>query len=144
MTLLCWVKPSAEFITRQDHDMLKNRWMWTARSLFIFQMKTLVKRTSLEQPRHREINIENYPEMTERVMPKAKDVSWLRVLTLNLNKINKMKYTKNGNLLQTTLKYKRRMSYDDIFGWIGGRKQKIGSGFGEARTRDLLRVKQTW
>ena len=28
-----------------------------------------------EQPRHREINIENYPEMTERVMPKAKDVS---------------------------------------------------------------------
>ena len=24
---------------------------------------------------HRETNIENYPEMTERVMPKAKDVS---------------------------------------------------------------------
>ena len=68
------MKPSTEFITRQDHDMLKNRWMWTARSLFIFQTKRLVKRTGLEQPRHREINIENYPEMTERVMPKAKDV----------------------------------------------------------------------
>ena len=67
------MKPSTDFITRQDHDMLRNRWMWTARSPFIFQMKNLLKRTTKLE--HRVINIENYPEMTERVMPKAKDVS---------------------------------------------------------------------
>ena len=80
-----------------------------------------------EEPIHipnEDIGQENKPRTTKtpgdkhRKLPRADREGYAKSkgCVMVASSYAKSQQNKNGNLLQTTLKYKRRMSYDDIFG----------------------------